>query len=283
MKSLNLASHIIPAILCLLLSSCSEPAAEPSFSRLQTGEWKIVFDIGKTLIPVRLEVCSPDRWQIHNDGETIALEGLSFNADSFHVKLPLFQTYLHGRIENDSTLSGYLHDPTRSADYTIPFTVRLNHEALPPTANAPTLTYDCTFSPADSSEMYKALGMFRRNGDAIAGTFLTETGDYRFLSGRVVRDSLQLSCFDGAHLFGFNALLRGDSIVSGTFYSGKHWNEPWEGVLSPDAALRDPESLTQLKSGTGDFSFQVQSLDGDTVHFGSDSLAHRVSLIQIMG
>src|SRR5690606_4982189 len=49
-----------------------------------------------------------------------------------------------------------------------------------------------------------AIGIFRKSDDGgIEGTFLTTTGDYRFLAGDYESGRLRLSSFDGAHAFLF--------------------------------------------------------------------------------
>jgi hypothetical protein len=61
------------------------------------------------------------------------------------------------------------------------------------------------------------------NGSAyVNGTFLTETGDYRYLEGMMHNGKLYLSCFDGSHAFLFIAENNGTEITKGDFYSGLH-------------------------------------------------------------
>ena len=66
----------------------------------------------------------------------------------------------------------------------------------------------------------------------VTGTFLTETGDYRYLEGVVDGDSLKLSCFDGSHAFLFHAALDQDSF-RGRFWSGTHWDRALGRVPEP--------------------------------------------------
>ncbi len=71
------------------------------------------------------------------------------------------------------------------------------------------------------------------------GTFLTTTGDYRYLSGRVDGKLLRLSTFDGAHAFLFHARMQEDGSIEGDFYSGNWWHETWTAVRDDDATLPD--------------------------------------------
>src|ERR1700761_6712602 len=49
------------------------------------------------------------------------------------------------------------------------------------------------------------VGEFKQVGSKLTGTFLTTTGDYRYLEGSVSGNKLFLSCFDGGHAFLFTA------------------------------------------------------------------------------
>ncbi|MBK7812060.1 MAG: hypothetical protein IPI50_12665 [Saprospiraceae bacterium] len=53
----------------------------------------------------------------------------------------------------------------------------------------------------DSADAYRAIGEFEQSGSNISGTFRTETGDYRYLTGQVMGHQVFLSTFDGAHVF----------------------------------------------------------------------------------
>lgn len=117
---------------------------------------------------------------------------------------------------------------TTRENYAIPFTAkqaegyRFTPLRKKPVADL-TGQWACTFGLADDDgdEPYPAVGEFKQSGNQLTGTFLTETGDYRFLEGTVQGDKLYLSCFDGAHAFLFQGKINADSSLSGAFYSGK--------------------------------------------------------------
>ena len=92
--------------------------------------------------------------------------------------------------------------------------------------------------------MYKSIGVFR-DGDCLNclyGTFLTETGDYRYLMGNAsIKNgdtTMQLSCFDGSHAFVFTAKKNKNGTLSGDFYSGIHWHEPFTAKRNENFELR---------------------------------------------
>ncbi len=81
---------------------------------------------------------------------------------------------------------------------------------------------------------------------AAFGTFLTTTGDYRYLAGRVDGNLMRLSTFDGAHAFLFHARMQDDGSIEGDFYSGNWWHETWTAVRDDDAKLPDAFEQTSV-------------------------------------
>lgn len=113
----------------------------------------------------------------------------------------------------------------------------------------------------------EALGIFEVDADGHAtGTFLTTTGDYRFLDGVVDGRTLKLSCFDGGHAFLFHAELREDGTLAGDFWSGNWYHDTWtarpapEGFAMPDGFA---QSAWQQDVGLEGLTFTVPEANGD--------------------
>jgi len=247
-----------------------------------------MFDISQSgheeLIPIRLIIDSAGHFTILNNGEQIELDSVEWAKSAFHVKMPLFQTFLDGKLAGDSVLTGRLTDPTRDSLYSIPFKAKYTGlRANPEDGLIERQIFEVTFSPDDTTERYRAIGIFDFWDDHVSGTFLTEAGDYRFLQGKKVKDKLWLSCFDGSHLFYFEGTCRNDSIVDGSFFSGIHWSEPWEARKNDQASLRDPDSLTYILPGSGPFQFSATDFDGKLMQFDMSSFKNKVTVVQIFG
>ncbi len=107
-----------------------------------------------------------------------------------------------------------------------------------------------------------AVGVFEVDADQIAtGTFLTPTGDYRYLAGRVDGDLMRLSAFDGAHALLFHARMQADGTLKGDFWSGNWHHETWTAVRDARAAL--PDAFTQTTAtGVGVEDLAFRDLDG---------------------
>jgi thiol-disulfide isomerase/thioredoxin len=93
-----------------------------------------------------------------------------------------------------------------------------------------------------------AVGVFEEDEvGGVHGTFLTTTGDYRFLEGRLEDGTLRLAAFDGAHAFLFVAQVQPDGTLKGDFWSRDTWHETWTAQRDPSAQLRDAFQLTRLR------------------------------------
>ncbi|MBM3427207.1 MAG: TlpA family protein disulfide reductase [Bacteroidetes bacterium] len=143
------------------------------------------------------------------------------------------------------------------------------------------------FEPG-TPDVYNAIGLFDLYPNGICtGTFLTETGDYRFLKGEWDGDHIQMQCLDGAHLFCFTAEIAHEygSFINGRFYSGNTYSEKWEGEDDLTFELRNPEELVHLKkSSEGEvLTFSAMDLQGEMKTFGAADWKGHLSIIQLMG
>jgi thiol-disulfide isomerase/thioredoxin len=264
-------------VLALAFASCGSKA-----DKLNKGEYEMCFFVKDVTIPILLEI-NDSSWCIHNANETITFTPTWHTADSFFVELPLFNTTLAGRLDSNNSFHGMWNDPSRTKQQTIPFRATYIQPYTPQINNSHQETmWDCTFSPHSQNDRSRAVGIFNSYNGKLTGTFLTETGDYRYLSGRTNEQNLQLSCFDGAHLFYFSANINGDSLSNGRFISGNTWDETWEAKKDPTAQLTDPDSLTQW-IGKEKLHFAAFNTRGEPIHFDSTNFKDKVTIIQIFG
>jgi peroxiredoxin len=140
--------------------------------------------------------------------------------------------------------------------------------------------WKATFSPT-SKEPEITVGIFNQKAELIQGTFLTETGDYRYLSGTVGDGIFSMSTFNGSWAFLVEGRIVNDSIY-GKFYSGASYQTDWVAVKDASATLRDPSKLTYVDK-SADFNFgAVKSLKGKSVDLKKRG-KNKVVIYQIMG
>ena len=222
---------------------------------------------------------------IHNADERISLLRTSTKGDSCVYSFPDFESHLTIKFEGQ-TAGGRWSSKNKS--YQLKFKAKASKGSQFQQANENTKTIDLSekwrtvFSPDSDGKGEDALGMFQQKGNEITGTFLTETGDYRFLSGNIFGNNLYLSCFDGSHAFLFKAVLENDTL-KGEFFSGKSYHTTWYAIEDDQFELRDPFQLTYIEDSTKALSFTFNDLNLDQVTYPNESYKDKVTIVQIMG
>ena len=202
--------------------------------------------------------------------------------DTIRINFAIYNTYIKA-IYRERVMEGEWVSPAKKIS--IPFEAhqgqnyRFTQLAKSPIANL-TGNFETTFNDSDSTN-YKAVGEFKQNGNALTGTFRTETGDYRYLQGEVQADKLYLSCFDGTHLFLFEGKIQKDKTINGVFRSGRSNPEIFNAKFNPNAALANTNTLTKAISASNPINFTFKDADGRTVSL--DQFGDKVKIIQIMG
>ena len=236
-------------------------------------------------IPFNFKV-SGDSVHFYNAEEKITTT-LSHNSSGFFtVKMPVFNSQFSFQIVNQ-TLKGSWKNFAKSDDYEIKFSAvkakDSNNRFI--ASNSPNKSFlngnwEVSFAP-DSEDEFKAIGIFNQHPEMLSGTFLTETGDYRYLQGISTKDSLFLSCFDGSHAFLFEAKIK-DTVLEGMFYSGNHYSENWTALKNNSFSLSDPYSITTLDD-TNPVSFSFPDTDSIWFSYPNEKFSDKVVIIQIIG
>jgi len=137
----------------------------------------------------------------------------------------------------------------------------------------------------DSEGDAQAIGIFKQEGSKIDGTFRTETGDYRYLSGGVFNGGMKLSCFDGVHAFLFEAAMDAEdsTILRGIFYSGSKYHATWTGVLNPKAKQTSPNAISWPTEAFAALNITVKTNRGKEKKLDSEFFRGKPTVIQLMG
>ena len=221
---------------------------------------------------------------IYNGEEAIEAHEVGWKEDSLFVQLPHFNSELHARMVGEGELEGVWRNFAKGPDYAIPFVATARASGCPGSEeDVPSLEGRWATTFSDDEDEWPAIGEFRQQGAMLQGTFLTETGDYRFLEGCVSQDKFRLGTFDGAHAFLFSGSILQDGTLEGTFYSGNHYSARFVAEKDENARLRSADSLTYLKEGYDKFAFSFPDLDGNMVSLEDERFRDKVVIVQIMG
>jgi thiol-disulfide isomerase/thioredoxin len=265
----------------LILSGCSNP-------QLQTGIWRGALKTGSGHeIPFNFEIidtAGKKQMTIFNGAEHFKVTDVNVEGDSVAIKMPLFESEFKLKL-SEGALAGKWIKHLADSDAVMDFSAkhgddwRIRPESKP-IANV-SGRWAVTFGEGDEKDF--AVGEFKQQKTHLTGTFLTTTGDYRFLEGVVNGDSLYLSCFDGGHAYLFTAKAKEGNITGGKFYSGKNGQDVWTALKDPNAKLPDAYSLTALKPGFKKLAFTFNDLSGKKVSLADERFKNKVVIVQIMG
>ena len=222
------------------------------------------------------------RYSVKNGDEKIPLNFKALKNDTIQLSFKEMSSHLKIIYTDSNHFLGFWIDERKASKYPISG-VRGAFKRFESTAVTSSKeihrSYEIVFGRDKGT--WPAIGLFKQRGDVLTGTFLTETGDYRYLEGNVFGDQLYLSCFDGAHAFVFTAKIFGDSL-SGKFYSGPNYKTDWSGIKNDAAEIGDPNKLTYLVDKTYDLTeikFKSRIVGNQKIKFQN----HALTILQIMG
>lgn len=224
---------------------------------------------------------------IKNAEERIIVDEITIKGDSVNFKMPVFDTEFRTVLIGDN-LEGLWINNYKTSKNKIKFKAvygEISRFSFVPGKTNPYFEgrWEATFSP-NTKDSSKAIGVFHHieQTDYITGTFLTETGDYRYLEGMKSGNKLYLSCFDGSHAFLFIAEYT-DEKLNGMFYSGASWQEPWTAKKNEAFKLADAEEITFLKNKDEKINFSFPDLNKKTVSLNDKKFENKPVIIQVMG
>ncbi len=252
-------------------------------------------EVSRGELPFNMEVTyvTEDSFYIEiiNGEERILLDDITFGRDKSMTKdtvvieFPVFDSYINA-IYEEKVIEGEWVLRNKE-NYRIPFVAYHGQEYRFTTLKKVPITdisgrWAVQFG-IDTDEPYPAIGEFKQEDNHLTGTFLTETGDYRFLEGTLQADKLYLSTFDGAHAYLFEGKVQEDGTLIGSFRSGTHYKTLWEAQKNEKAVLTHPDSLTFLKPGYERFDFAFPTPEGSTITPYDPEREGKVRIFQIFG
>ncbi|TGE25298.1 TlpA family protein disulfide reductase [Hymenobacter aquaticus] len=277
-------------------------SAGGSASVLSAGTWRGVLSAQGQEIPFLFDVAQDGgkpTVTLRNGEERLKLDEISTAGDSTTIRLGVFDAALVVRADGEGKLKGSWVKYDGKEPYRVPFAASKGEQKLFPAAsNSKPLSFAGTWKVTfrgDDGETYPAVGIFQQNGADVTGTFLTTTGDYRYLAGQVEGANLRVSTFDGSHGFLFTAHngpkepidITKDyapNTLFGDFYSGKKGHETWTAVPDPNAKLPDANTLTGMKPGQKKLDFKFPNIyEGGSISPTDPKYKGKVVVLQILG
>lgn len=275
-------------VLSLFLSGCAS-TSNSGDQALKTGIWRATLKYDEATLPFNFQVKEDSAGGydiiVMNARERLLLDEVFIDRDSVNIPLHIFDASIRTVRRGDSLVGVFVKH--YDAANKIPFVAVHGQDFrfAGKTADSPVRDFSGKYrvefyNPKDTTH---AIGVFLQKDDSVTGTFLTATGDYRYLQGNVINDTMHLSAFDGNHAYLFKAVFSATNQLDGVFYSGKQSKKSWTGVKDDAAALPDAESMTFLKPGYDRITFNFPDPNGKPVSPDDLKYKNKVLILQIFG
>ncbi len=285
-----------------LLASAREAYAGDGNERqaLRPGPWRAWVESPGGDLPFQLEFKSAGSdsaigepaWQawIINGGERIAVPVVHVEGGRVLLEIDYYDSRITAKMaEGGTELDGVWKKQGKGGKWTeMTFHAVAGRKPrfLPPVERAirPDDRIDGRWRVEFSKSEEPAVGIFETHpGGTATGTFMTTTGDYRFLAGDYDGRRLRLSCFDGAHAFLFHAQRQRDGSLAGDFWSRDTWHETWNAVPDPKVVLPDAFRLTKVDDKVELSGLVFPDLDGTPRSLADAAFAGKARIIQVFG
>ncbi len=307
-----LLASLFAAFLGFLFSGCITTST--SYTRVPPGIWRGVLSLEKFSIPTNKKdtiILLTDQFQegelpfqfevvytdaerfyvdIINGTERIRCDSIRYGRDrtmardTMNIYFPEYQSYIHTDIRGGVMQGEWV--VTTKEKYKIPFYAhsgrdyRFTNMREKPVKDL-TGSWATLFGVEKPEDQEKAIGEFKQQDNYLAGTFRTETGDYRFLEGTVQGRKFYLSCFDGAHAFLFSGSIKGDTL-QGEFRSGKHLKTLWTAWQDSSFQLGNPDTLTGYDA-QATLQFERTTPEGTVLKYPGAEFDNKVNIFTISG
>lgn len=227
--------------------------------------------------------------KIINGPERVDTSSVEFNDKQVTINFEWYDARIKAQLSEDGkTMTGQWSKTAPEKISKLDFSAikdakhRFNQELNSENRSAVSGNWEVVFT--DESGQDKAVAELSQEGKIVNGTFLTPTGDYRYLSGSANNNKLMLSAFDGAHAFLFSAQLENNTL-NGDFWSRDSYHATWIAHKSDDTSEYLPSGWEMNKVTTVDntVSFAFENLAGKVVQLSDERFAGKAVLVNLFG
>lgn len=285
----TILSYVNQCILAIILMSIQFPLfAQKINENKEIWIFSITLSKANLLLNIELKKNEQEQWQatILNQEEKIVFDRVVKTKDSLSLYIDLYEAALLCKYENQGKLSGEWVRFGLKEPYKVPLTAEIpvyGNYFQNTKENSNTIfkgKWDITFD-----DDKKVIGEFKNlDNNVFAGTFLTSSGDYRFLEGFTMPNSFYLFGFNGASAYIVIAQLNektGEMI--GEMHSGKSGYKKFKGKKNNEATLPDANKITYLKEGYKKLDFSFPNLDNQKINLTDKKFQNKVVIVQLLG
>jgi peroxiredoxin len=275
----------------LSVSACHRDTAQSeSQPALRMGTYRAVLTLPGGELPFGLDLEPAGAATVGylvNGKERVKLDEVTVSGAHLDIRMPGYENRLIADAKDDELRGEVVLDKLGAKQQHIPLHAQRGREfrffesAAPDNADV-SGRWAVSFTE-EGGKPEVAVGEFTQSHDVVGGTFLTDTGDHRFLAGQTRGNELYLSTFDGAHAFLYTAKVAADGTLAGDYWSGTAYHERWTAKRDANAALPDAYALTAMRAGSKHFDFAFPDLAGNTITSKDPAFQGKVLIVALAG
>lgn len=227
--------YLISLVSLFLLSGC---LTQQSLD----GIWSFELDLQGNKVPFYMKI-KGNKATLQNNTELIEL---TVEKKDKSILIPILNYDAAFELEQlQTTLKGHWIKYNRKEEYKLPlFGMKTKFKELPKIDEV-AFSNDTKMKLTFENGKH---GVLTYKAGNTHSSIATETGDYRYLSSKVVGDAIELWGFDGLFSFYVNAAYDlKTKKYKGTLYSGKSYKTKFVGEFDDNFELRNPNEITTFK------------------------------------
>lgn len=238
---------------------------------------------GDITLPMHVDVSNDQSpGFVLNQADTSRFTSIQSIGDSLKLSFDHYDSHIMVATDESGNLRGrWWKTASGASKQQLPFSARRGYLDAPfGTSSAFNGEWNVIFRDSDGE--FKARGVFSNASGFFDGTFLTETGDYRFLRGTANDSTFELSTFDAAHAYYFKASLKND-ILEGEFWSSDNYYATFSGTKGDSNFLADPSQVTKINANDPYIRFSFPDEDGNIVSNTDQKFQQKALLFYVFG
>lgn len=218
---------------------------------------------------------------IVNGSEKVIIDDIQIDQSNIKIRFPHYDSWIEAKLEKEKLLGQWKKETGKPEPSVMKFTAIRGRRKFS-IDNAKTIVgrYEVKFESSDDLAVLD----LKKEDRFLGGTFLTTTGDYRYLAGNFdsASQTLELSCFDGGHAFLFRAKRNRDNTLKGDFWSRNSWHEEWIARKNSKAKIADGFQQVQW-AGIATSKLEFPDEDGKLWNLADKKFSGKVKIIQVFG
>ncbi|HKJ45761.1 MAG TPA: TlpA disulfide reductase family protein [Balneolales bacterium] len=223
---------------------------------------------------------------VTNGADTVKFTSVVLKGDSLHMNFNFYDSHIDAKIGPKGNLTGRWHKRyVENTQRVMKFTAAKGVKERYPRSSSDTKVFNGqwpTVFENSSGHTYNATGEFYTKDHQLYGTFMTKSGDFRYLEGTYTDSTLTLSTFDGAHAYLLKGKLQKDGTLKGKNYEYSSSAVSWTSHKGENQ-LPDPFKIEKIDPQHPKITFALKDLNGDTVRSTDDQFKNKPIMLYIFG